>query len=48
MKEKNSAPRSKSRAATLQKTIIKNKTECTAFESVITIKDEIKQKLQKR
>ena len=38
MKEKNSAPNIKSKLATLQKTIIKNKTECTALDKVTTIK----------
>ena len=38
MKEKNSAPKINNKLATLQKTIIKKSTECTALDKVTTIK----------
>jgi len=47
MKAKNSAPDNNSNPATLQKTSIKKSTECTAFVKFITIKADIKAKLEK-
>lgn len=45
---KNSAPKSSKSPATLQKTTIKNKTECTALVKLITIIAEISAKLEKK
>jgi hypothetical protein len=48
IKEKNSAPRTSSKPATLQKTTIKNNTECTALDSVTTIMADMIEKLPKK
>ena len=48
IKDKNSAPRSKSKLATLQKTKIKKRTECTALDKLITIKAANNVKQEKR
>ncbi len=45
---KNSAPDNNNKAATLQKTRIKNKTEWTAFDKLITITDETNARLENR
>ena len=42
IKEKNSAPKINNKLATLQKTIIKKRTECTALDKVTTIRAGIK------
>ena len=48
MNDKNSAPKRIRRPAILQNTKIKNKTEWTAFFSVITINAEINAKLENK
>lgn len=48
MKDKNSAPKSKSKPAILQNTKIRKRTECTALDKLMTIREASNAKIENK